>query len=235
MAKVKSAKQRITDYMKAKGLDSNEIREAFDELDAADADLDKLADASDKNNQWVTWYNQVTPAMQEILNERDSLKQKLAKLGEAGLSFEDAQAAVTQHAQQSSSFDHTKFQNDLTRATNTLMKDVAKYGIKHFRDFNEELDYDKVEQIMGERNIPFDVAYNLHTEPRRNEKREKEVTEKIRLGIQEGLQAEMSKQGIRKTRKRTDDVEPAPLDKPSPSDSDLKQAFLKDLEEEVTH
>lgn len=243
MAKVKSAKQRITDYLKAKGYDVGEIQDAFAELDAADVDLDTLAaqvaDTKSKNDQWVQWYNQIQPAIQEIVGERDTLKERISKLEAAGLSFGDAQEAARlsmQHQPQGQgNFDPTRFQDDLTRATNDVMKNVAKYGFKHFKEFNEELDYDEVEKIMTEKRIPFDVAYSQYTEPRREKKRSEEMQVKIQQGIQEGVQAALSKQGIRHTRKRVDDVEPAPLDKPAPPDEDLKAAFLRDLEAEVTH
>lgn len=242
MAKVKTAKQRITDFLKAKGLDAAEIQDAFAELDAADADLDKLAEVTTQNTQWNTWYNQVAPALQEIVTERDTLKTQIEKLQSAGFSFEDAKQVV-QHAHDTglrqqpdakfggAGFDHAKFQNDITRATNDIMKNVARYGLKHYKEFQEELDYDEIEKLMGEKNIPFDVAYDRFVEPRREAKRTEEMTAKIKQGIQEGIQAELSKQGIRRTRKRTDDIDPAPLDKPAPSDSDLKDAFLRDLEE----
>lgn len=238
MAKVKSAKQRITDFLKAKGLDAAEIQDAFAELDAADADLDKLADAVNKNNEWVNWYQQVNPVMQEIVSERDSLKTRIAKLEAAGLSFEDARAqaqASMQPAARQDNWDPRAFESNITQATNDVMKNVAKYSMRHFKDFQEELDYDAIEKLMAEKRVPFDVAYNLFTEPRREEKRQKEITEKIQRGIQEGLQAELSKQGVRRTRKRTDDIDPAPLDKEAPSDHDLKEAFLRDLDAETTH
>ena len=242
MARVKSAKQRITDFLKAKGYDTSEIQDAFAELDAADVDLDTLAgqvaDTKTKNEQWVTWYNQVQPAVQEIISERDTLKQRIEKLEAAGLSFGDAQAAAQQSMQQPQNhgnFDASRFQDDLTRATNDVMKNVAKYGFKHFKEFNEELDYDEVEKLMAERNIPFDLAYDLYTKPRREAKHDEEVANKIKLGVQEGVQAELSKRGYRQARKRVDDVEPAPLDQPAPSDADLKAAFLRDLEAETTH
>jgi hypothetical protein len=237
LAKVSAAKQKITEFLKAKGLDASEIQDAFAELDAADQDLGKLADALNKNNEWVNWYQQVNPALQEIITERDGLKERIRKLEAAGLSFEDAKQVARDSMQQApqSNFDPNKFTSDITSATNTVMKDVARYGFKHFKTFNEELDYDAVEKLMAEKRVPFDVAYSLYVEPRMEEKRKQEMTEKIAQGIKEGMQAELSKQGIRKTRKRTDDVDPAPLDKPAPSDSDLKEAFLRDLDTEVTH
>jgi hypothetical protein len=240
MAKVKSAKQRITDFLRAKGLDAGEIQDAFAELDAADADLDALADAAVKNQQWNEWYNQVQPALNEIVSERDTLKAQITKLRSAGLTFEEAKAAAQDAqnqalANQGPQFDPSKFQSDITRATNDLMKNVARYGLKHFKDYQEELDFDAVEKVMGEKGVPFEVAYNLYTEPKKEERRQKEFEEKLRKGIQEGIQAEASKQGIRRTRKRTDDIEPAPLDKPAPSDHDLKEAFLRDLDTEAAN
>lgn len=237
MAKVKTAVQRITDFLRAKGLDAAEIQDAFTELNAADADLDKVAELADKNNQWVTWYQNMQPALQEIISERDTLKERISKLKGAGLTFETAEEIAKESLKQPVvQFDHTKFQTDITRATNDIMKNVAKYGLKHFKDFNEELDYDEVEKLMGEKNIPFDVAYGLYSQPKREAREKDEYDKKLKLGIQEGIQAELSKQGIRKTRKRTDDVEPARLDQPAPPDADLKAAFLRDLEEaDVTH
>lgn len=239
MARLTSAKARITEYLKSLGKDAAEIKEVFAELDAADADLDQAADAVSKNRQWNDWYQQIQPALSEIVSERDSLKQRIQKLEAAGLSFGEADAAARvslgQQPAQTPGFNPEEFQSNIARATNTLLKDITRHSLKHFKDFNEELDLDAVEKLMGEKQVPFDVAYNLFTEPRREEKRQKEVTEKIKLGIQEGLQAELSKQGIRKTRKRTDDIDPAPLDKEAPSEHELKEAFLRDLDADITH
>lgn len=238
MARLNSAKQRITDYLKSIGKDAAEIREVFVELDAADADLDKLADAVSKNSQWVDWYNQITPALQEIVSERDTLKQRVQKLEAAGLKFEDAQAAaqITMNQQPNNpNFNPDEFRSNLVKATNATIKDAAKYTIRHYNKFKEELDIDAVEKLMGEKNLPFDVAYGLYVQPKEEEARAQEIKDKIAQGIKEGMQAELSKQGIRRTRKRTDDVDPAPLDKPAPADNDLKEAFLRDLEAETTH
>ena len=239
MARLTSAKARITEYLKSLGKDAAEIKEVFAELDAADADLDQAADAVSKNRQWNDWYQQIQPALSEIVSERDSLKQRIQKLEAAGLSFGEADAAARvslgQQPAQTPGFNPEEFQSNIARATNTLLKDITRHSLKHFKDFNEELDLDAVEKLMGEKQVPFDVAYNLFTEPRREEQRQKEVTEKIKLGIQEGLQAELSKQGIRKTRKRTDDIDPAPLDKEAPSEHELKEAFLRDLDADITH
>lgn len=237
MAKVKTAKQRITDFMKAKGLDAAEIKDAFDELDAADMDLEKLADATVKNQEWLNWYQQVTPALNEIVSERDSLKQQIAKLQQAGLTFSEAQEVVNQNqpAPRQNDFDPNTFRSDLIGATNSLVKDATRYGFRHFKTYNEELDIDAIEKLMTEKKVPFEVAYGLYETPKREERMKKEMQDKIAQGIKEGMQAELSKQGIRKTRKRTDDVENAPLDKPAPSDSDLKEAFLRDLDAETTH
>src|ERR1700738_4755656 len=94
MARAKSAKDRIIAFMKAKQWDASEIKDAFDDLDAADADLGQLADALSKNEQWNNWYQTAAPEIQKIAQERDTYKSKIEKLQAAGFSASEAQAVA---------------------------------------------------------------------------------------------------------------------------------------------
>lgn len=244
MAKVKSAKQRITEFLKAKGQDADEIKETFAELDAADADLESLAaqvaDATAKNAQWVEWYKGAIPEIQGVMNERDQLRETLAKLEEAGVSVSLSKKAAAaaedlQEGKNVAPVDINKLRQELAGATSDVMKQLTRVSFRHYKTFGEEPDLDAIEKLVGEKGYSVEDAYNVWSEPKRNELREKEIQEKITLGIKEGIQSELSKQGISRTRKRMDDVEPAPLDKPAPSDRELRDAFIKDLDSGVTH
>jgi hypothetical protein len=248
MAKVRGAKQRITAFLQAKGLDASEIKDAFDELDSADVDLDSLAaqvvDATTKNQQWNQWYQEVAPEVSNAMQERDALKARIAQLEAAGVRLSDspglsagashAAAAVAQ-GQYVSPADLDRYRNELTAATSSVMKQLTKVSMRHFKEFNEEADLDEIERLVAERGYSVEDAYNTWVQPKQEERRKKDTEEQIQRGIQEGLQTELSKQGIRRTRRRVDDVEPAPLDKPAPSDGQLREAFLEDLSNDVTH
>ena len=95
MARAKTAKATITAYLKGKGLDTNEIKEAFDELDAADQDLEQLATIATKNAQWETfWTGTATPEFDRLTKERDSYKSKVDKLAASGFKMDDAEVAA---------------------------------------------------------------------------------------------------------------------------------------------
>ncbi len=250
MAKVKTAKETITAYMKAKGWDASEIRSAFDELDSADADLNTLSDALQKNEQWMVWYNTAAPEIQKLVQERDTYKGKLDKLQAAGFSFEQAQA-VAQGAPnvqgQPQATDLEQFKQNLTqglaKASSDIMKDLIKINFKHFKEFGNEADLDAMEKLMeadpttGRRKAyTAEEAYRVWAEPLYKEKSEKDTQKKIDEGIKVGVQAEMSKvnvPGIRRQKSVKDiiGVENAPLDKPAPATSELRDAFFNDLNE----
>jgi len=253
MAKVKSAKDKITVFLKAKGLDASEIRDAFDELDAADADLGQLADALQKNEAWSNfWYNQAAPEVQKIAQERDTYKVRLEKLQAAGLSFEEAKAVANENTSASGQANYVtaesleQFKQNLASASSDVMKDLIKLNFKHFKEFNSEADLDAIEALMqpdpttGRRKAStVNEAYRLWSEPAYDKKRSEEIERKIADGIKKGVQDELSKSGVPVRRRKSPaeelGVEVAPLDKPAPSDHELRNAFLADLNEEVTH
>src|ERR1700682_6141628 len=142
MAKVKSAKDRITAFMKAKGWEAPEIKDAFDELDSADADLGQLADALSKNEQWNNWYQTAAPEIQKIAQERDTYKSKIEKLQAAGFSASEAQAvaqgAPNTQGQPSAPGYMTKdeaeqFKQGLAKASSGTMKCPVKLSFKQYK------------------------------------------------------------------------------------------------------
>jgi hypothetical protein len=244
---VKTAKQRITDYLKAKGLDAGEIRDAFDQLDAADADLDVLAaqvsDATKKNADWLKWYNDTIPEVQNIATERDALKAQIAKLEAAGITVGSTPttkntAEKVEQGQYVSPAELAKLRNDMAVATSNVMKGLTRVSLRHMKDFQEEPDLDEIEKIVSERGLSVEDAYDRWVAPKREAKRAEEVQRKIEQGVKEGVQSHLSKMGISKARKRTDDIERAPLDKEAPSDKELRDSFIADLDavaDSVTH
>lgn len=249
MAKVKTAVATIKAHLKAKGLDAAEIKEVFDELEAADQDLDTLAQAISDNNKWQSWYKDIVPQVEEVLTERETLKQQLAKLEAAGFKFENGnpnpQAATNTQQAAAGSFDPKAFEGNLVRATSDVMKNVAVYGLRHFKKYGEEPDYNAIEKIMGEKGLPFDVAYGMWEEPKRKAAEAEDVKKQIEKGIKEGLQAERTRMGIPRTRKKADDIDVAPISDimkskkdEGPTDRELREAFTRDLDEAadaVTH
>lgn len=253
MAKVKEIKERLRAVLKAKGFEAAEINAELEQLDQADLEL---ADALTKNTQWNEWYTSAAPEIQKIAQERDSYKSKVEKLQQAGLSFEQA-AAVAQgapntsgqpaQAQYVTQDSLREFQNSIAKASSDVMKDLIKLNFKHFKEFGSEADLDAIENLMKEdpqtgrrKAYTVDEAYRMWSEPEYAKKRETETQKKIDEGIKAGVQAELSKHnvpGIRrqKTQKDIIGVENAPLDKPAPSDRDLRSAFMSDLNEETTH
>lgn len=241
MAKVKTAKQKIVDYLKAKEYDAEGIKEVLAELDAADVDLEDLAKA---NDGWkVFWYQQAAPEMETAVKERDELKARIEKLKAAGFGTDPAIPDVPKPQggnQYVTPEQLQEFQNKLARASSDTMKSITKYGIRHFNKYKEELDLDAVEKLMGENGgRSIDDAYRIYEEPKRVESEKKEREEAIAKGVREGIQAELSKRGPVRSRKVVDeDIPKVDLtDKKSagPSDRDLRDAFLNDLNSIVTH
>lgn len=250
MAKVKSAKDRITAYMKAKGWDATDIKDAFDELDSADADLGTLADALQKNQQWTEWYQTASPEIQKIAQERDTYKSKLDKLQAAGLTLNEAQAvAGTSPAtttQPNAPAYMTKeeadvFKQNLAVAASDTMEQLIRVNFRHFKEFGSEADLDALKGLMkpdpqtGRAKAgTVDEAYRQWSEPLYTKKRDEDTQRKIDEGIKKGIQDAQSKLGIPRARKTPAEklgVENAPLDKPAPSEKDLRDAFMADLDE----
>lgn len=251
MAKVSTAKAKITAYLKAKGVDTADIKDAFDELDTAETDLNQLADALQKNEQWTNWYQTAQPEIQKIVQERDSYKGKLDKLQQAGLTFEQAQAVAGQAPGTVNPPAATQTQDSntvnpaLARALSDTMKDLIKLNFRHFKEFGSEADLDAMEKLMeadpqtGRRKAyTADEAYRLWSEPMYTKKREEDVQRKIDEGVKAGVAAELAKvntPGVRKFQPKKDkdlgQVETAQLDKPSPGMHELRSSFAADWDE----
>lgn len=252
MAKVKTAKQKITDYLKAKGLDSGEISDAFRELDEADQDLDQLAsqisDATTKNQEWLQWYQKVAPEVQNAFSERDSLKQKLSQLEKAGIQIGDLTPSAQQAAQAAQQGQYVtpdqldKLKQEMAFATSGIMKSLTKVSLRHFNKFKEELDIDAVEKLVAERGYSVEEAYNQYSKPKWDEAEAATRKEEIDRGIREGVQRELSKGGYssrRPTKKVDADIDYEPItelstkkEKAAPSDRELRDAFVADLNSE---
>lgn len=252
MAKVKTAKQKLEIFFKAKGLDASEIREAFAELDEADVDLENLAaqitDVTTKNQQWMTWYQGALPEFQNAIKERDALKAKLAKLAEAGFSTEEMtqESETTAEKLNRGQFvtpeELTNFKKELASATSTVMKQLTRVGLRHMKDFDEEADLDAIEKLVAEKGYSVEDAYDKWVQPKRDARLKEDTQKQIAKGIQEGIAAELSRQGIRGTRKKPNEIQQEPLDKlvkkgkeEVPTDSELRAEFLAGLDEGATN
>lgn len=244
MAKVKTAKEKITAYLKGKGLSIDEIKDAFDELEAADQDLDRLAadvtDATTKNKEWLDWYQKVAPEVKNVFSERDTLKQKLDKLEKLGIQIGEGTPAPAAPAGTPPQGDYItkaqleEWERNFGSRTSKVIKGVSGITARHMKEFGEAPDLDAIEKLMSD-GLPMDVAYEKVYAPKYEEKRKAKTKEEVDRLVREGVQAELSKKGIAYSRKKVVDVEPAPLDKPAPNDHDLREAFLMDLNADTTH
>lgn len=248
MAKVKSAKEKITLFLKAKGFDTAEIKDAFDELDAADVDLDKMAGElgqfKEVNDKWASFWNeQAGPTMAQLEKERDGLKAQMDKLREAGFQIGELKPPVTPKPTGDQQYvtpeQLQKFQSDIASASSAVMKSLTKINMKHFRTFNEEPDLDAIEKLMGEGKArDIDHAYELWSAPKYEARRKEDTDKAIAEGIKKGVQDEISKMGIvrRPKSKAQDDIEveelakaaKAPKDDKGPGDRELREAFIND-------
>ena len=115
--------------------------------------------------------------------------------------------------------------------TSNVMKQLLQVNFDHYKTFGVPADLDAIEKLLAEGKAR-DVreGYNVWSAPVR-ETHTKEQTEKeISRRVQEAVTAEMSKKGYSAPRKRAaDEVELAPLDKPAPSEKELREAFINDL------
>lgn len=248
MAKVKTAKQKITEYLKAKGLDGAEIKDAFDELEAADTDLDKLAgqvtNLATANDKWNKWYNEAAPELQAIAAERDELKKTVDALKKAGVSVTPSVPETPKpegNAQYVTADQLREFQMQIAKASSDTMKAITKVGIRHFNRYKEEVDLDAIEEVMGKhQGISVEDAYDRWVAPKQKELDSKEREEEINRRVKEQLQAEISKMGPVRRRKASADediprVEISDKKATGPSDRELRDAFLNDLNSIVTH
>ena len=260
MAKVKTAVEKITAFLKAKGYDTTEIKDAFAELDAADADLgtiaSQLTETKTKNTEWVNWYNQVVPEVQSAMAQRDAYKAKLDKLEAAGIKVSDeqkqaAEVKVPGETGQYVSPDELKrFKSDLASASSSVMKQMVGLSFKHFKKFKAEPDWDAIEKLMSEGKAGnIEEGYRKWSKPMREERRIKKQEKEVNSKIKQGVQDTLSKQGVVMTRKRGDEVEQDLLGKAAAQknykdmtpeekrtyDNDLKAGFVSDINSEITH
>lgn len=250
MAKVKTALEKIKVALAAKGYSLDEIRDSISELEAADMDLDKAADALNKNEQWVNWYQQVAPEVQNAMAERDALKAQLQQLEAAGVKLTMAQQKiVNEPTPQAGQFvtpaDFEKFKSDIANANSAVIKNGLKLSFKHYKKFGAEPDWDQVEELIRQgKAANMEDAYRLWSKPMRDEAREAKIKKQIEEGIKQGVQDQISKLGVSVSRRKTGDtVEQellaqavkAPKEAPAPSDRELRDAFIADLNSEVTH
>lgn len=265
MAKAKSAKEKLTAFFKGKGLNPDEIKDAFIELDEADADLEKLVEATARNEQWAKyWTDTIVPEFQKVDTERNTLKGQLAKLEAAGIKFGDGTVAtppvVTTGANGNyvTKEDLTAFRQELASASSDTMKQLIKINSRHYSQYNQEVDFDALEKLMNERDaagrpkyFTVEQAYGDWSRPVRHEHRDKKQKEEVDRLVREKVQAELSKQGVAAPRrKKGEEIEnnlreegrktPKSYTKLAPEekqaeDNAARQAFLSGLSDDVTH
>lgn len=248
MAKVKTALQTITAYLKGKGYDVSEIKDVFAELEAADVDLDTAADAVKKNADWGTfWTDKAVPQFEALTAERDALQTKIEKLKLAGVNIDDSKIPDDPKpkgdAQYVTAEQLKQFERNIANANSGVMKQLTRVGLKHYQNFNEEPDLDAIEKLIADgKAMDVEDAYSKWSAPKYEEKNKKSSEDEIARRVKEGVQAELSKQGVRNTtrtkNKATDPLgglEKADLSKPAPTDRELRDAFLQDINEDVAH
>lgn len=247
MAKVKTAKEKITAFLKTKGLDAAEIKDAFDELDTADVDLEsfagQLTQYKTTNDQWaIFWEQTATPALAQLTQERDALKGQMERLKAAGIQIGDIKPPVAPKEENGNYVTPDqleKFKSDIANASSAVMKALTKVSLKHLKTFNEEPDLDALEKLMAEGKArDVDDAYRVWSEPKYEARRKEDEGKRIAEGIKKGVQDEISKQGyiMRKKSSKADDIEieelakaaKAPKDDKGPSDRELREAFVND-------
>lgn len=256
MAKVKSALEKLKSALAAKGLNLDEIKDTVAELEAADVDLANAAEAVENNQKWVQWYQQVAPEVQAAMSERDALKAQLQQLEAAGVKLTPAQQRVVNEpgpgadGKYVSPDELRKFQNDIASASSAVMKQMVGISFRHFKKFQAEPDWDKIETMMQEKNAygqpkyrDPEEAYSAWAKPMYDKANEDEIQRKIDDGIKQGVQDRISKMGLPTRKRRGDEVELEELAKAAkatkedkgPSDSELRDLFIADLNSDVTH
>lgn len=223
MAKVKTAKDKITAYLKGKGLDTSDIKDAFDELDAADVDIEKLAEATVTNQKWLQYHNEtVLPEFQKVSSERDALKSKIEKLSAAGVKFDGsepikpAEAAQGANGNYVSKEDLAAFRMELANAASDTMEQLVRINSKHTRRFNQDVDFDALKKLMAEKDSygrqkfqTVEDAYRIWSKPERAKRKGEQQQAEVDRLVKERLTAELSKQGFAppSKRKQSEEIE----------------------------
>jgi hypothetical protein len=256
MAKVKSALEKIKAALVAKGMSLDEVKDSIAELEAADIDLESAADALNKNKQWLQWYNDAAPEIQNAMSERDQLKGQLQKLEAAGIRLTAEQKEIVNNPAPGSKGEYVspadleKFKAELAGASSNVMKQMVDLSFKHYKKFGDKPDWDAVEKLIVEKKAgSIDDAYRQYSKPMREKAREEKLQKRIDEGIKQGVQDQISKLGISMPKKRGDAVEQELLAKAtvaksykdlSPEeqrqyDNSLRDGFVSDINSEVTH
>jgi hypothetical protein len=153
-----------------------------DELRAERQKFDgEVAEARSRINGWESWYGKTSTevaTMKEQLaayeaehgplsGDKGSVKHPAVK----SITEEDLQKAI--YASQGASL---KFGTDL-----------MKVGMRHMKQFGEELDTDKLIEVATKENLPLNAAYDVMVADKREEARTKALNERIKKEREEAV------------------------------------------------
>ena len=148
-----------------------------------------------KEKDWRTWYGDVTKEYDALKTENAELKTKLGNGGGGGNNGNGSgdgnnlPSSLTRKDLDDAATTGRKFTVDVTKA-------VAQITAKHLHEFNEEPDFDAIEKIALEKNIPVRAAYDDWVAPKRKERTDKETEERIKREVDSRVSAELSKHNL---------------------------------------
>jgi hypothetical protein len=162
----------------------------MDELKTQRQQFDgEVAEARNRINGWEKWYGDTS---KEVSTVKEQLAAYEAEFGPlegtkkgtkptpSGLSKEDVQKEI-----QGAGNAYLKFSMDLN-----------KIAIRHFKAFGEELDTDKLVELGAKENLPLGAAYDRMTADLVADKREKDLTERIKRERQEEREKVLAERGF---------------------------------------
>jgi hypothetical protein len=146
-----------------------------------------------KEKDWRTWYGDVTKEYDALKTENAELKAKNGNgSGNNGNGSGDGNnlpPSLTKKDIDDAAANSRKFTVDVT-------KSVARITAKHLHEFNEEPDFDAIEKIAIDKNIPVLTAYDEWVAPKRKERADKATEDHIKREVETRVSAELSKHNL---------------------------------------
>lgn len=141
----------------------------------------EVAEAKSRINGWETWYGKTSKEVADMKAQLEAYEAEHGPLegdgrkpkvpAKPGVTVEELQAAVSQ-----SQGAALKFGTDLVRVS-----------IKHFKEFNTELDTDKLIDTATKENLPLSAAYDSLVADKRAEAAQKTLDERIKKEREEAV------------------------------------------------
>lgn len=162
--------------------------------------MDSLKTEKDNLGKWyqgaLTTYEQNKKAVEEATQRVNAYRQRLAEAGidpDSQQGLESTRQAMGDYV---SKKDLEQMLEKKDQQSIYLIKKVNQLSLDHFQKYGTQMDYDALQKIVVEKNLPLDAAYKELTEPLATKQSEATFAEKLKAAREEGLKEGLSQAHI---------------------------------------